>query len=29
MPEISIVEHDTLVQSPFMISSEKANLTLT
>jgi len=25
MPEISMVEHDTLVQSPFMISSEKAN----
>jgi len=25
MPEISMVEPDTLVQSPFMISSEKAN----
>ncbi len=29
MPEISMVEHDTLVQSPFMISFEKADLTLT
>jgi len=25
MPEISMVEPDTLVQSPFMISFEKAN----
>jgi len=25
MPEISMVEPDTLVQSPFIISSEKAN----
>ena len=29
MPEISLVEPDTLVQSPFMISFEKADLTLT
>ncbi len=29
MPEISLVEPDTLAQSPFMISSEKADLTLT
>ena len=29
MPEISMVEPDTLVQSPFMISFEKADLTLT
>lgn len=29
MPKISLVEPDTLVQSPFMISFEKADLTLT
>ena len=29
MPEISMVEPDTLVQPPFMISFEKADLTLT
>ena len=28
MPEISMVEPDTLVQSPFMISFEKADLGL-
>ena len=29
MPEISMVDPDTLAQSPFMISFEKADLTLT
>ena len=29
MPEISLVEPDTLAQSPFMISFEKTDLTLT
>ncbi len=29
MPEVSLVKPDTLVQSPFMISFEKADLTLT
>jgi len=29
MPEISMVDPDTLAQSPFMISFEKADLNLT